>query len=190
MKNARTAQQMPTDASAAHERQLTALYEQHVAFVWRSVRMLGVSPDAADDAVQDVFVVAHRRLADFEARSGPRTWLFAIAMRVVSDHKRSKRRRLNLLERAQTVEHRPACSPFDTTADAELRRALLGALESLPEEQRIAFALAELEELTVPEIATALGVKLNTVYSRLRVARRAVADKLRETLQTSAQESP
>jgi RNA polymerase sigma-70 factor (ECF subfamily) len=152
--------------------------------------MLGVSPDAADDAVQDVFVVAHRRLADFEARSGPRTWLFAIAMRVVSDHKRSKRRRLNLLERAQTVEHQPACSPFDTTADAELRRALLGALESLPEEQRIAFALAELEELTVPEIASALGIKLNTVYSRLRVARRAVADKLRETLQTSAQESP
>src|SRR5215510_5968547 len=74
------------------------LYEQHFDFVWRSARYLG-EPDASlDDAVQDVFLVAYRRFQDFEARSSPRTWLFAITMRVISDHRRSRRRKTRLID--------------------------------------------------------------------------------------------
>jgi RNA polymerase sigma-70 factor (ECF subfamily) len=156
----------------------TQLYERHFAFVWRSARMLGVPADAIDDAVQDVFLVAHRRLADFEERSSPRTWLFAIALRVVSDHRRSRRRRLRLLERAQSVDPVPSATPFDSALGAERRDALLGALERLPEEQRAAFILAEVEEMSAPEISAALDVNVNTVYSRLRMARRAMAGAL------------
>jgi RNA polymerase sigma-70 factor, ECF subfamily len=163
-----------TDPSA----QFTELYEQHFSFVWRSARMLGVAADAVDDAVQDVFVVAHRRLADFEARSSPRTWLFAIAVRVVSDHRRSRRRRLRLLERALTVEAQPAQTPFDATCGAEQRDVLLTALDGLPDEQRAVFILAEVEEMSAPEISDALKVNANTVYSRLRLARRAMQSAL------------
>jgi RNA polymerase sigma-70 factor (ECF subfamily) len=165
-------------------RRLTELYEQHVDFVWRSVRLLGLGPDVADDAVQDVFLVAHRRLADFEARSGPRTWLFAIAMRVVSNHRRSSRRRSKLLEREQALSNEPASAhvafdPFHHAVSAERRQILLDAIEALPHEQRVVFMLVELEEMTAPEVACALDVKLNTVYSRLRAARRAVSSCVR-----------
>ena len=140
--------------------------------------MLGVPADAVDDAVQDVFLVAHRRLADFEARSSPRTWLFAIALRVVSDHRRSRRRRLRLLERALTMEAQPASTPYEAAIGAEQRDVLLAALERLPDEQRAAFILAEVEEMSAPEISAALDVNLNTVYSRVRMARRAMASAL------------
>jgi RNA polymerase sigma-70 factor, ECF subfamily len=166
------------EATAESSLRFTELYEQYFGFVWRSVRMMGLAPDAADDASQDVFLVAHRRLVDFEARSTPRTWLFAIALRVVSDHRRSRRRRMKLLDRAGSMERFPIETPFDTTASAEQRAALLKLLAKLPEEQRAVFVLAELEELAAPEIAAALDVNLNTVYSRLRAARKIVAARL------------
>jgi RNA polymerase sigma-70 factor (ECF subfamily) len=159
----------------------TQLYEDNFAFVWRSARMLGMPADAVDDAVQDVFVVAHRRLADFEARSNPRTWLFAIAMRVVSDHRRSRRRRFRLLERALTMETPPSSTPYEAAIGAEQRDMLLAALERLPDEQRAVFILAEVEEMSAPEISGALDVNVNTVYSRLRMARRAMASALGAT---------
>jgi RNA polymerase sigma-70 factor (ECF subfamily) len=154
------------------------LYEQHFDFVWRSIRMLGVPGDAADDAAQDVFVVAHRRLADFEGRALPRTWLFAIAVRVVSDYRRSRRRKMRLLDRVMHNEPEPAKTPFDAAVGSQRRDALLSALEGLSEDQRAVFVLADIEELSAPEIASALDVNLNTVYSRLRSARKLMAERL------------
>ena len=85
----------------------SALYEEHFDFVWRSARYLG-EPDASlDDAVQDVFLVAYRRFQDFEARSSPRTWLFAITMRVISDHRRSRRRKTRLLDSVTRMFSQP-----------------------------------------------------------------------------------
>jgi RNA polymerase sigma-70 factor (ECF subfamily) len=184
----RNAQRTPTPQEATTHgaepsRQFTELYEQNFDFVWRSARMLGVPPEAADDAVQDVFLVAHRRMHDFEGRAGARTWLFAIALRVVSDYRRSRARRMRLLDRAITVEPIPAQTPFDTTARTEQSQVLLAALETLPDEQRAVFILAEIEEMTAPEIASSLEMKLNTVYSRLRGARLAMAERLRGLMQ-------
>src|SRR6185436_19202677 len=65
------------------------VYEQNVTFVWRSARRLGVADAAIDDVVQEIFVVVHRRLREFEGRSSLKTWLFAIVLRVVRDHRRS-----------------------------------------------------------------------------------------------------
>jgi RNA polymerase sigma-70 factor (ECF subfamily) len=160
----------------------TELYEYHFDFVWRTVRLLGTAAENTDDAVQDVFLVAHRRLGDFEARASARTWLFAIALRVVSDHRRSRKRRLRLLERMRDVDHMSGESPLDAAVSAQTRQQLMAALDSLPEEQRVVFALTELEEMSAPEIAAALQVNLNTVYTRLRSARRHVLQKLREVL--------
>jgi RNA polymerase sigma-70 factor (ECF subfamily) len=167
------------EAEMSLESRFTELYQEHFAFVWRSVRMMGMSSDAADDVVQDVFVVAHRRLGDFEARAAPRTWLFAIARRVVSGHRRSLRRRFRLLAKVSSADQ-PSLppTPYESSTRSETQRAVLEALETLPEDQRIVFSLTELEDMTAPEIASALGVNVNTVYSRLRIARRALAARL------------
>jgi RNA polymerase sigma-70 factor (ECF subfamily) len=161
--------------------QFSQFYERYFDFVWRTVRFLGAPPESTDDAVQDVFLVAYRRLADFEARSAPRTWLFAIALRVLSDYRRSQKRRLRLLTQATTLPREPSPNPLERALNTELQRALIAAIDSLPEEQRAVFVMTELEDMSAPEIASALQVKLNTVYSRLRAARREMARMLTET---------
>src|SRR5580765_6751726 len=82
-------------AESVEPRALTfaEVYEAHFAFVWRSVRRLGVDDAAVDDVVQETFVIVHRRLQEFEARSSLKTWLFGILLRVVRDHRRTLRRK-------------------------------------------------------------------------------------------------
>lgn len=156
----------------------TELYEQYFEFVWRSARYLGEPPSSLDDAVQDVFLVAYRRFQDFEARSSPRTWLFAITLRVVSDHRRSRRRKTRLLDSVKRMFTGTVPTPFDHTSHAERGRVLMTALDTLSDDHRAVFVMADLEELSAPEIASVLKVNLNTVYSRLRTARREVAARL------------
>src|SRR4051812_45143312 len=83
----------PTGPQARPPPSFDAIYEEHFDFVWRSVGRLGVDAAAVEDAAQDVFVIAHRRLAGFEGRSSVKTWLFGIALRVSRDHRRSARRK-------------------------------------------------------------------------------------------------
>ncbi|HET6335834.1 MAG TPA: sigma-70 family RNA polymerase sigma factor [Polyangiales bacterium] len=159
----------------------TELYEQYFEFVWRSARYLGEPPSSLDDAVQDVFLVAYRRFQDFEARSSPRTWLFAITLRVVSDHRRSRRRKTRLLDSVKRMFTGTTPTPFDHASHAERSRTLVAALEALNDDQRAVFVMADIEELSAPEIASVLSVNLNTVYSRLRTARREIAARLVQT---------
>ena len=146
---------------------IAALYREHFQFIWRSLRRLGVREASVDDALQDVFLVAHRKLATFEGRSSHRVWLFAIAMRVAAEHRR-RDARLHLDDAAATGTAR-------TDESYELRRRvqlLDQLLATLSEEQRAVFVMSEIEGFSAPEIAEALGEKLNTVYSRLRLGRR------------------
>lgn len=170
----------PQAGAVALEARFAALYEQNFEFVWRSVRMMGLAPDAADDAAQDVFLVAHRRLAEFEGRASPRTWLFAIALRVVSDHRRSRRRKLRLLERIMGMGQEHTKTSGDAAERLDRRDQIMAALDTLPDEQRAVIVLADVEEMSAPEIASALDVKLNTVYSRLRSARKSMAERLQQ----------
>jgi len=146
------------------------LYEEHFAFVWRSIRRLGVDDASVDDAVQDVFVVVHRRLGDFEGRSSVRSWLFGIARRIAKDHRRRRQRKDAGKVPAEGLVH-PGNSPRDDAERAEARALLHRFLDGLDDEKREVFVLAELEQLSAPEIAEATETNLNTVYSRLRAAR-------------------
>lgn len=152
------------------------VYETHFPFVWRSIRRLGVPASAVDDAVQDVFVVVHRRLPEFEARASVKTWLFAILIRVVRDYRRAYRRKDAVIH-AHGAPSDPddieaaGDNPQELAAKKEAHRMLHQLLDGLEDEKREVFVLSELEQLAVPEIATALGINLNTAYSRLRVAR-------------------
>ncbi len=153
------------------------VYDENVDFVWRVVARLGVRPESVPDVAQEVFVVVHRKLGEFEGLSSIRTWLFQIARRVVHDHRRTARRKEPPPDRAnepvdvETVQAGEEQAPDVSAARAEAVRLLHAILEDLDDEKREVFVLAELEQLPAPQIAEAVGINVNTVYSRLRLAR-------------------
>jgi RNA polymerase sigma-70 factor (ECF subfamily) len=150
-----------------------AVYQAHVGFVWRVLRTFGVPDAQVEDAVQDVFVVVHRRLAEWEGRAAITTWLFSIARRVAStQRRRAGKRREARIDDAVDAED-VAADPFADASRAQAAATVLAILEAIDEDKRVVFALVELEQLSVPEVARMLELKLNTTYSRLRLARQA-----------------
>ena len=150
---------------------LARIYEEHFDFVWRSARRLGVPDSAVDDVVQEVFIVVHRQLASFEGRSSMKTWLFGILRNLVLRQRRSwaRRGREESLEESAALASGPAAD--ERIAESQARRVLQELLAQLDDDKRAVFVLAELEQMSAPDIAEATGLKLNTVYSRLRLAR-------------------
>tara|TARA_R110002096_G_scaffold350395_2_gene543545 strand:- start:137569 stop:138147 length:579 start_codon:yes stop_codon:yes gene_type:complete len=147
------------------------LYDAHMSFVWRNLRRLGVPESALDDALQDVFLVVHRRLAEFEHRSALRTWLFAILRRVASEYRR-KTERTNCHEELDPEQRDSATgSPYEALARTQAVEQLCEVLDKLEESRREVFVLVELEQMPGPDAAEALGLNLNTMYTRLRSAR-------------------
>lgn len=150
---------------------LEAIYDEHFDFVWRSLRRLGVPPSFLDDALQDVFLVVHRRLSDFEQRSTLKTWLFGICLRVAADYAKRARSRGRVDELAVELPDPQAPDPLEQAARGEAVQFLDAQLAALEPDKRAVFILAELEGMSCPEIAAAVGANVNTVMSRLKAAR-------------------
>lgn len=153
------------------------VYERCFDFVWRNVRRLGIQDAFVDDVVQEVFLVVHRRLAEFEQRSSLKTWLFGIMIRVARDHRRALRRKspharsAGASVDADTVADEHTASPHEAANRTQEVRLLYKLLDELEDDKRAVFVLAELEQMSVPAIAELLGANVNTVYARLRAAR-------------------
>jgi RNA polymerase sigma-70 factor, ECF subfamily len=149
---------------------LEAVYREHFSATWRVLRRLGVEQAQLDDATQDVFLVVHKKLDSFDAQAPLRSWIFGIAVRIASEYRRrGKRARTEPLDEAMADV---APSPAKLSELQESVRLLHEVLSTLDEKKRSVFVLAELEQLSVPEIARVLGENLNTVYSRVRSARK------------------
>jgi RNA polymerase sigma-70 factor (ECF subfamily) len=177
---------MSAPAGAAHagkreavqaDARFDAAYREHAAFVWRVLRGMGIREPAVEDAVQDVFVVVHRRLPEFDGRCSIKTWLFEIAYRVACDYRR-KHKRARGHEPLPEELRDAAPGPADAAEQRQALQTLADALDALSDEQRIVLVLTEIEGLTAPEIASVTGTGLNTVYTRLRRARAAVEQRL------------
>ncbi len=178
MAPAQTLESTPDESPAVELPAFDALYDRTFPLVWRTLQRLGVPHAQLDDSAQEVFAIVHRRLKDLSHGSGVRTWVAGIAVRVASDVRRAARRRGEHVELdEQVVDQRPG--PHDQTSRREARRIVDTLLSALDDEKREVFVLAEMEGLSGPEISDALGVKLNTVYSRLRLAREAFENRLR-----------
>jgi RNA polymerase sigma-70 factor (ECF subfamily) len=149
-----------------------ALYREHYGFVWRNARRLGATDDWVDDAVHEVFLVATRRLAEFEGRSSPKTWLFAITFRIVQRLKRDRSRRRHHATRYERETESPVRNAAEETEAAQYLRYLLGLV---PDAQRVILILVELEGFTSSAVAESLGIPAGTVDSRLRAARAVLA---------------
>lgn len=153
-----------------------ALVEEHADFVWRSSRRLGVPESLADDATQQVFLVAQQKFASIEP-GREKAFLFAVATNVAAHARRSVARRREAAEAPDESLVDPAPLP-DVALDAQRARVLLDhVLGTLPMELRTVLVLFELEEMTMAEIADVLSLAPGTVASRLRRARAAFHDE-------------
>jgi RNA polymerase sigma-70 factor (ECF subfamily) len=166
--------QLPSAEPEVPVLDLATVYEAHFRYVWRCLRSLGVRDSQLEDALQDVFIVVQRRLPEFDGRAELGTWLYAIALRIARKYRDRARREPASLEAAR--EHDPELpAAVGTTSDGALERERLAlarrALSSLADDKREIFVLARVEQMSAPEIASVLGIPLNTVYSRLRAAR-------------------
>lgn len=153
-----------------------AVHDAYFEFVWMNARRLGVSSSAIDDVVQEIFIVVHARLKTVERPASLRSWLYSVIRRTVSTYHRSRTTRASRETPASSPEHDPSSeqpSPLDVAELGDDRRLLWRLLGELDPGKREVLVLAELEEMTAPEIAEAIGIPLNTTYSRLRAARRA-----------------
>jgi len=153
-----------------------SIYQQYFDFVWSSTVRLGVKPVAIDDVVQEIFMVIHSRLATLREPASLRSWIYGIVRRTVSAHHRSQRTRSalgNTFALESELQQPSVPTPLDVTEQNDRLKLLQSLLDSLDPLKREVFMLAEFEEMTVPEIAEAIEVPLNTAYSRLRAAREA-----------------
>jgi RNA polymerase sigma-70 factor, ECF subfamily len=155
------------------------IVDDHAQFLWRALRHLGVRERDLEDTCQDVFLVAHRRWSDFRGDSSLRTWLYGIAVRLASEH----RRRAHVRREVPTSEPpivQTESPEFDQLERRELRDLFNSILERLDDDARAVFVLYEIEDLDMRAVAEAVGCPLQTAYSRLYSARRRVALAVRE----------
>jgi RNA polymerase sigma-70 factor (ECF subfamily) len=151
-----------------------ALYQRYFSFVWSCTRRMGVREHELDDAVQDVFIVIHGRLSTLEKPESLRSWIYGIIRRTASAYHRARRAKVTSAEAYQVepqMQYPQQPSPLELAEQTDQVRLLWSLLEKLDPPKREVLVLAELDEMTAPEIATVLEVPLNTVYSRLRTAR-------------------
>ena len=162
-----------SDTSRRAAPSFASVYRDYFAFVWSSARRFGVEPSAIDDLVQEVFIVIHAKLDTLERPDALRSWVYGIVRRTVSTYRRSRRAHPADGATVELLAGVPArdLTPLQHTEQNDTLRLLNGLLEQLDEPKREVFALVELEEWTVPEVAEALEIPLNTAYSRLRAAR-------------------
>jgi RNA polymerase sigma-70 factor (ECF subfamily) len=164
--------------------QIARIFSEHADFVWRSLRRLGVAAADVDDALQEVFLVVYRRIAQYEDRGLMRAWLFSIS-RQISNHYHRGAKRSEARHRGLVIST-TAPDLEEVVARREAEQLVGAFLDELEEPQRLVFYLADIEGLTAPEIASALDVNLNTVYGRLRQARKrfeaVVAEQARDGL--------
>jgi RNA polymerase sigma-70 factor, ECF subfamily len=163
---------MPEGLDLAH------VYRDCHDSVWRTLHALGVERALVDDATQDVFMVVHRRLHDYDGQTPVRRWVLGIARNVALKYRERSSRAARHLRPLDGPDEPPAAVHVEAASLVEetlVRREAASwverFIESLDPDKRSVFVLCEVEGLSAPEAAAVLDVKLNTIYSRLRTAR-------------------
>lgn len=175
-----SAPEVPVDRPASVLPEFSQLYEDNAAFVWRTLRRLGVRPADLEDACQEVFVVVHRKRDTFNATAAVRTWLFGIARRVAADHRRRAHVRRETIGLPHALDLRESAQTFAPSFELARARAMLDEiLDELDDAKRAVFILFELEEMAMTEVARAVECPLQTAYSRLAAARKQVEAAVR-----------
>lgn len=150
------------------------LFRAWAPSVARILARLGVPRSDLDDAVQEVFLTAHRRGGFADGAAKEQTWLYEIALRTASNARRRRRRKP--ADQAETTLDATPSNLRDPHESVELRQQLhrvAEAIERLPADAKLTFVLAEIEGAPADDIARLQGIPIGTVYSRLHAARKA-----------------
>jgi RNA polymerase sigma-70 factor (ECF subfamily) len=156
--------------ATSRDERLEGLVGTYFDLVWRSLRRFGVDDASVDDAAQQVFIVTARKL-DTILPGGERAYLLGVAVRVASEARRSRARRREVLDEDPGERVDPEPSPEELVDRKRARQLLDRVLSAMPMDLRAPFTMFEIEGMSVPEVAAALGVPLGTAASRLRRAR-------------------
>jgi RNA polymerase sigma-70 factor (ECF subfamily) len=150
------------------------LFHTFAPFVGRCLRYLGVSEADVEDAVQEVFLVVHRRHADLRTADGARPWLYRIAYHTAqSFRRRGGQRRAREAARLDEVAE-AGVGATETSRRIEARDAALALLAQLDDDKRAVFVLYHVEQMSMAEVSAVIGAPLQTCYSRLQAASRAL----------------
>ena len=150
------------------------LYDTYFAFAWRCARGLGVPPGNLDDAVQEVFIIVHRKLGEFRPTGSIQSWIFGIVRRVAKDFRRTEARKGGGLELREADFAVEGADPYQNATRKEALQIVEAFADTLDEDRRAIFILAELEQMPAVEIAEALQINMNTVYSRLKAIKKSL----------------
>lgn len=146
------------------------IFDQHFDYVWFTLRRFGVPPRDLDDLAHDVFVQVYQHLDDYDPTLPLRPWLFGFAFRLASDYRRlARHRRESFDETCEGVDGSPSAA--EQVVTRQRLDLVWAALEQLDLDRRAIIVLHDVEGYSIPEVASALGIPLNTAYSRLRLAR-------------------
>ncbi|MDC0723516.1 RNA polymerase sigma factor [Nannocystis bainbridge] len=167
----------PAPADDPRRARFHAIYRREFGFVWAAARRFGVPPAHVDDAVQDVFVTAYRRLDALHYEVSPRAWLFAVTRRVAWRYRRGAAR---LARRVAALAESWPWSDDSPHSRRDTAQQLEQALAQLSGELRAVWEMSELLGMSGPEMAAELALPVNTVYSRLRAARGQLQARLGE----------
>lgn len=159
-----------SERDAPDHARLRRMLDEHFDFIWRSLRRFGLSDDRADDAAQQVFMIASRKLDTIQPAS-EKSFLFGTAMRVASDVRRSAAYRREIAHADPAADLTDGNAPDELLDRRRAREMLDRVLEAMDFDLRTVFVLFELEEMTTSEIASLLSIPHGTVASRLRRAR-------------------
>ncbi|MEO7113773.1 MAG: sigma-70 family RNA polymerase sigma factor [Polyangiaceae bacterium] len=165
----------PELAQLSAKTSVAELFKELAPFVWRALKRLGVADRDVDDQVQEVFVVIHRKLAEFEGRSSIRTWVYGICVRTASDYRNRARVKREMLP-DEMPEQLSTNDAHEALAKHQARALLDRVLDDLDEDKRAVFVLYEIEELSMNDVAEAVSCPVQTAYSRLHAARKQVQD--------------
>lgn len=168
----------PAECVCACGRRFNEAFRAERRGVASLLRRLGVREGDVDDVTQELFLAAHQRWDRYDPERPMRPWLRGFAVRLASDYRRRACVRWERpTDAAELADDLP---PVDAQLVARQQRDLAhAALASLDDDRRAVLVQVDLEDHTVPEASRALGIPLNTAYSRLREARRDFATAFR-----------
>lgn len=160
-----------------------AAYAEHFDYVWHTARRLGARDGDIEDLAHDVFVTLHKTYERVDHTRPLRPWIAGIVYRTLSDYRKQARFRREVSEDKQ-VPRDPSPGPPELVEQRRKRALVNRALKELPEPQRVVFAMVEIDGYSVVEVAEILSEKENTLYSRLRLARKSFTSAAKRLLMT------
>ncbi|MBS2019704.1 MAG: RNA polymerase sigma factor [Deltaproteobacteria bacterium] len=162
-----------TTSAAVLDPEFRRIFLEHFAFVCRSLQRLGVREADVEDVSQELFLAALRAFGEWDRSRPIKPWLFGFAFRFAANY-----RRLGW-HRGRTLEDSPVSPKVHDKLAAKI--TVSRALETLDDDKRAVLVMHDLEGMSAPEIGEALGIPLNTVYSRVRLARDAFRSAVKST---------